>query len=219
MTAALRRIGLCPCVWYQYALAQMTRCEITYQISVAQHNIRKTFKVKLESYSVRCVYFFSRLGDGVWCRIPQRTKKRREEKNKAKLFHEHQQPAKKLFAAEQRAYRHKQFDSRKSWKEANIAIEKRHRILCVIHVQFDRNSRKIAFGDEKRKRKTFSWWNLISSNCAVSGWVQIDMVDLMTLTTEWWSAWAALKLMLCFASPCECVFAVRRASARVNHMM
>lgn len=53
--------GLCPCVWYQYALAQMTRCEFTYQLSVAQHSIRKTFKVKLESYSVllsfvwRCV--------------------------------------------------------------------------------------------------------------------------------------------------------------------
>lgn len=50
-------LGLCPCVWYQYALAQMTRCEFTYQLSVAQHSIRKTFKVKLESYSVWCVYF------------------------------------------------------------------------------------------------------------------------------------------------------------------
>lgn len=158
-------VCVCHTVWYQYALAQMTRCEFTYQLSVAQHN-KKNIQSQIE-FVLCCVcrvgiLHLSGLFDGVWCRIPQRTKKRKDEK-KTKLFYKHTQPTKKLIAAAAVS------SSLQVWfaqnTEANFAIENRtHNLWLVLNLK--KEKKKIAFRDWE-KWETIFWWNLIRLDCVV----------------------------------------------------
>lgn len=149
-------VCVCHTVWYQYALAQMTRCEFTYQLSVAQHN-KKNIQSQIE-FVLCCVcrvgiLHLSGLFDGVWCRIPQRTKKRKDEK-KTKLFYKHTQPIKKLIAAAAAVSSSVQVWFAKN-TEANFATENRtHNLWLVLNLKNEEKT-KIAFRDWLQNDKHF----------------------------------------------------------------
>lgn len=149
-------VCVCHTVWYQYALAQMTRCEFTYQLSVAQHN-KKNIQSQIE-FVLCCVcrvgiLHLSGLFDGVWCRIPQRTKKRKDEK-KTKLFYKHTQPIKKLIAAAAAVSSSVQVWFAKN-TEANFATENRtHNLWLVLNLKNEEKT-KIASRDWLQNDKQF----------------------------------------------------------------